>query len=252
MLDIPEIAVLRPPPHRMERVLLDEHRPSWSWERAVEQHAAFATCLKSLGLTIIEMKPLERCPQSAFVGDVASIALDRALFSRFYDPKRRGEEIDLEEAIGKICAIGHAESPAKLFAGDVIFSDFAIWIGLSQRTNEQGAAQVAEFFAGYDVQTVPSEIPLRSRATYLEGGRFLARADTDDLPFLEDYEVLEVPPEEGVAAEAIVLGRRLLIPAGCPETVSLLESHDFEVRSVDVIDLFASGRGLAALCALTG
>ncbi|MEQ8765789.1 MAG: hypothetical protein RL885_17830 [Planctomycetota bacterium] len=245
MLDIPEIVYLRPPPQSMASLFPEDS--DWTHDEALAQHQSFAAALEQAGLEVRLLHRLERCPRSVQIADVAAISLDRAFISRFFDPKRRGEEIELEQAIQKLCVKVHAESPAKVFGGDVVFSDFGLWIGLSSRTNDEGADQLTAFFEGYDIVRAESETPLRARMTYLDRGRFLARSDTTDLEFLDDYETIEVPEAEGAAAEAIILGRHLVLPESSDQTKMALEGHGFEVTQVDVSKLLFEDRGIASL-----
>src|SRR5213595_2381564 len=96
------------------------------------QHAAYADALRALGLEIEVLDPLPGFPDAYFVEDVAVVVPELAVVARL-------------------------EYPATLDGGDVLIAGRTVFIGLSARTNETGAEQLAGLLEphGYRSQTVP-------------------------------------------------------------------------------------------------
>src|SRR5207302_3252874 len=110
--------------------------------RMLVQHAAYATTLRALGLAVDVLEPLSGFPDAYFVEDVAVIVPELAVIARPGATSRRGETDAIVPVLASHREVVRLEQPATLDGGDVLVADRAVFVGLSARTNAEGAAQL--------------------------------------------------------------------------------------------------------------
>lgn len=138
------------------------------YEDAVCQHDKYVATLRGLGLEVLDLEGDERFPDSCFVEDPAVVMAECAIITNPARDSRNGEKYEIIHAIRKFYKeeqIFHIEAPGTLEGGDVMQVDKHFYVGLSDRTNEEGARQFAEIAAqfGYEVTTVPVTEGLQDR-----------------------------------------------------------------------------------------
>jgi len=106
------------------------------------QHAAYAATLRALGLAIDVLDPLPGFPDAYFVEDAAVIVPEVAVITRPGAPARREETEPIVPVLARHREIARLAAPATLDGGDVLVVDRDVFVGLSARTNVEGAAQL--------------------------------------------------------------------------------------------------------------
>src|SRR5438067_5365108 len=121
------------------------------------QHAAYADALRALGLEIEVLDALPGFPDAYFVEDVAVVVPELAVVTRPGAPSRLGEADAIVAALARYRPVARLSPPGTLDGGDVLVAGGTVFIGLSSRTNERGAAQLARLLEphGYRSRTVP-------------------------------------------------------------------------------------------------
>ncbi len=138
--------------------------------RAREQHARYCAALAELGLALVELAPDGRFPDSTFVEDTAVLVPGLAVITRPGAASRLGETEAVEAALHALFArTERIRAPGTLDGGDVCEAGGHVFIGLSQRTNEHGARQLAALLAQQgltstlvDIRAVPGILHLKS------------------------------------------------------------------------------------------
>ena len=123
------------------------------YERAIKQHDKYVEVLRSLGLDVTELEADERYPDSCFVEDPAVVMERCAVITNPATDSRNGEKHEIIDAIKKFyddSQIFYIEAPGTMEGGDVMRVGDHFYVGLSDRTNEEGAKQfndiVTKFF----------------------------------------------------------------------------------------------------------
>lgn len=175
--------------------------------RAKKQHEMLRSTLIADGCEIIELEELEGHPNSVFVKDPAFVISEGYIKMRMGLESRRGEErwiADKLESLGIEC-IGSIEH-GTAEGGDIIYADNTIFVGLSSRTNREGAAEIAHMLKpfGYDISTV--KVPERylhlgGAVSYLGGGLLLCTADVYDIG--KGFDTLVVDSADFVSGNVI-------------------------------------------------
>jgi dimethylargininase len=194
-------------------------------KRALAQHAAYTAALRACGLTVVELPPDPAHPDACFVEDTAIVTARGALLTRPGHPSRQGEVASVATALaaefGQIGGFGRITAPGTLDGGDVCQLDGHFLIGLSSRTNEQGAQQLLDWLEarGYTANIVnlrglPALLHLKTGLSWLGERRVAVVAEFADHPALARYVKLVVSPEEAYAASCLRFGPNVLVVAG--------------------------------------
>jgi dimethylargininase len=113
------------------------------YERAREQHEQYRALLTSLGCEVISLPGDAAYPDCVFIEDTAIVLDDMAVITRPGAASRRGEVAVVAEALTPLRKLVHITAPATLDGGDVLVLDDRIYVGRSERSNEEALAAAA-------------------------------------------------------------------------------------------------------------
>ena len=203
----------------------------------LRQHAAYVATLEELGLAITRLEPLPGHPDAYFVEDAALVFPELAVITRPGAPERRAEADAIAPAVAAFRTLHRLTAPATLDGGDVLRMDRTVFVGLSERTNGEGAAQLTAILAphGYTVVAipVPEGLHFKSSITWAGGDALVLTAALAGRPELAGYRHLVVPAEESYAANVLWINGTLLMPMGFPRTQVMLEGLGLPLRALD-------------------
>lgn len=222
---------------------------------ALAQHQHYRAALEAAGLALTVLPADPRHPDGCFVEDTALLTARGGILTRPGAPSRRGETDAIADALHDAFPdLARIQAPGAVDAGDVCEADGHFLIGLSARTNEAGAAQLAGLLddLGYrsdilDIRAVKSLLHLKSGIAYLGEGRLLATADLPRHPALAAYERIDVPHAELYAANALRVNDRVLVAAGYPRARAAIESLGFETIALEMSEFRKLDGGLSCL-----
>ena len=129
--------------------------------------------------------------------------------------------------------------------------DETTYVGLSMRTNEEGAEALRDFLSPFERRVIPVPatewMHLKSAVTYLGDGTLVAAPTFKKaLRYFEVEDVILTDPAERAAANCLRLRDHLLIPMRYPATEkrlrSFAEQNGVEVVPVDISE-FEKGKG---------
>src|SRR6185295_10794004 len=133
------------------------------YTRALRQHTAYCEALEACGLELTRLAADERFPDSTFIEDTAVIVQDLAanppsaiqvILTRPGAASRVGEVESIKEALSVFCPqINSVHEPGTLDGGDVCEAGQHFFIGISERTNEAGAAQLTGLLSSRGYKT---------------------------------------------------------------------------------------------------
>jgi dimethylargininase len=220
--------------------------------RALEQHAAYIAALRDCGLQVTVLDADEAYPDSVFVEDTAVVCPEAAVIDRPGAASRQGEERSVAAALaGFFPRLDAIAAPGTLEGGDVMRADGRFFVGLSGRTNREGARQLAALLVphGYEVLTVAlgALLHLKTGVSYLEEGRLLAAGELAHDPGFSRFRVIPVPAGEEYAANSLWVNGRVLVAAGFPATRRAVEAAGCETLVLDVSEFRKLDGGLSCL-----
>ena len=149
---------------------------------ALEQHRRYCEALERCGLSVLRLPSDERFPDATFVEDTCVLTPHRAILANPGAPSRHGEVAAIEGTVANIFsgAIDRIVPPATLEGGDVCEAGERYLIGISGRTNEEGARQLSLLLSAgglrsevIDIRGIPDILHLKSDLAHLGGGRLL-------------------------------------------------------------------------------
>ena len=138
--------------------------------------------------------------------------------------------------------------------GDICQVDNHFLIGLSARTNEAGAAQLAAILARHqytsstvDIRGHTTLLHLKSGIAYLGERRFLVAPGFPPIRGLADTQRIEVAASETYAANAVRVNDDVLIAAPFPELADALTKLGCRIRALDMSEFAKMDGGLSCL-----
>jgi dimethylargininase len=215
------------------------------------QHARLIEVMSDCGADVVNVPELAGHPNSVFTRDVALCTPRGHIGLRMGLEARRGEEEWMSQALGALgepCS-GTVNPPGTAEGGDVILAGDVAFIGVSQRTNDEGASQLAAMLreVGYEVRTVPvaeGHLHLGGIMSAIGWRRLLCCEAVIPEAVVADFDVVWVPVRGPSTGNVICLGESEVIAnvAENAEAIAELERHDVTVHSVDLSE-FTKGAG---------
>lgn len=221
--------------------------------RAAAQHAEYERALETLGVEVHRLAADAALPDSVFVEDTCVVVDELAVITRPGAESRRPEAVAVAEAVLRHRPLRRIEPPGTLDGGDVLRIDRTLFVGRSLRTNDEGIEQLRRFLApfGYEVRAVALHgcLHLKSAVTQVAPRTILANPAWIDMAAFAGYDAIEVDPAEPFAANALLIGDRVIYPTGFSRTRARLEARGIRVVPVDVSEL-AKAEGGVTCCSL--
>jgi dimethylargininase len=242
-------------PRLAECELTHLDREPISAETAAKQHGAYEQAIAAAGFELVRMPDLDAHADGVFVEDTAILLGDHAVITRPGAKSRRPETDSTAAALAKDFEVRHLDR-GTVDGGDVLLIGRTLYVGLSRRTDRQGASALSEAVAplGYEVAPVELDacLHLKSAASYLgqdaDGRpRLLVNQDWIDPALFDGIEPLSVAPDEPFAANVVRLGDRLIAAAVYPRTIGRLRQAGFNTVMVDVSELAKAEAGLTCM-----
>ncbi len=208
------------------------------YKKTVEQHNAYCEALKKCGLELIILEPEIRLPDGVFVEDTAVVTEECAVILRPSTASRRGEEEKVREVLSKFRKIETIEPPGNVDGGDVLRVGCNFFIGISKRTNREGAEQLGKILDGYNYITtllpVKEVLHLKTGITYIGNNSLVSIEEFAGRIEFSDFNIVRVDDDETYSANCLLVNDTLLIPKGflsTKENVSKLNQKILEINT---------------------
>lgn len=248
------IAVTRPVPESLARCELTHlSRVPIDVGVASAQHRQYEEALRKLGCSLRHVPPAHDLPDSVFVEDVAIVLDEVAIITRPGAESRRPEREAVAAVLSEYRPLQSIAAPGTLDGGDVLRLGRTLYVGLSTRTNEDGARQLARHIEpfGYGVELIQMAgcLHLKSAATAIDADHVLCNPDWIDPRAFHRVEIIEIDRSEPHAANVLRLGHTILCAASHERTAAGLRGRGYRVCTVDVSELAKAEAGVTC-CSL--
>jgi dimethylargininase len=225
------------------------------YDRVLEQHAAYCQALRDCGLTLTMLEPDFRYPDSTFVEDTAVLTPHRGILTRPGAVSREGEVDAIKPTIDTFYPNTlQIQSPGMLDGGDICEAGDHFFLGLSHRTNEAGAEQLATYLAsqGYtsstlDVREMTSILHLKSGISYIGDNTLAVMEEMAANPAFAGYDLIKVSTAESYAANCVRVNDRVLVAKGFPRLTGELIARGFKPLVLDMSEFRKMDGGLSCL-----
>jgi len=245
-------AIVRKPGKSMLKGLTTAALGLPDYEKAMLQHAEYIKALQECGLEVIVLEEDEKHPDSTFVEDTALLTTDCAIITNPGAQSRRGEIVEIKNVLKEYYShIEEVQAPGTVEAGDIMMVGSDFYIGLSERTNEEGAQQVVDYLEKYGMKgyTVSLEevLHLKTGVAYLEHNNLLACGEFLSKDEFKGFNILEIDKGESYAANCIWVNDTVLIPTGFPKAKEVIKNAGYAIKEIDVSEFRKLDGGLSCL-----
>ena len=251
-----------------------------NYERALKQHEDYCAALEQCGLTLIRLEADPRHPDSTFVEDTAILTealphgrasppasakthpltqvvltKPQVVLTRPGAPSRSGEVESMRRVLADFFpSLGEINSPGTLDGGDICEAGNHFFIGISERTNEAGAQQLAELLApfGYtssfvDIRGLAGILHLKSGIAWLSDRRLVVIDGLAERREFVDYDLVRVNDSEAYAANCVRVNDHVLVAAGYPAFEGILRELGYRTIVLDMTEFQKMDGGLSCL-----
>jgi dimethylargininase len=239
-------------------------------KRAEREHAAYAIALQAAGVMVTVLPPQLDQPDACFTWDTLLAFAPPAgggtvllLAARPGEASRRLEVVSVLECargIAPTAEVVEIREPGTLDGGDVITYGQRVAIGISARTNQAGARQLAAAVQriGYRAFLCPVDdrLHLASAVTPIGARRLIGTASgfasldaagPEVAP--DDVERLVIPDEDVAGANVLAIAGRCFIARGSPGAVEALRNAGESVVEVELDEFLRADGGPTCLVA---
>lgn len=218
----------------------------------LKQHEEYVSALEKCNVSINYLEADEAFPDSTFVEDTAVLTKDFAVLSNPGATTRNGEIhsvlVELQKSFEKIYTI---ETPGFLDGGDVLQADDVFYIGLSERTNENGAQQLkaileSENYSAH-VITLEKFFHLKTGIAYLGNNKMVVAGEFIENPLFDSYDKITIPIEDEYSANCILVNDYIILPSGYESTTEKFKLAGFDVIEVGTSEFQKQDGGVSCL-----
>jgi len=224
------------------------------YEKAVKQHEKYIEALKTCGVKVKVLEAEEKYPDSCFVEDPALVTKKCAIITNLGADSRKGEEKAIYEALKEYFPedkIEKIKAPGTIEGGDIMMVGDHFYIGLSARTNKEGADQMIEYLEkyGFTASTVELEevLHLKTGLAYLENNNLLAAGEFVEKDVFQKYNIIEISEDESYAANCIWVNGKVIVPEGFENAEKKIRDLGYDVIVLDVSEFRKLDGGLSCL-----
>jgi dimethylargininase len=252
-------AIVRPPARNFAAGLSSANAGPPDVDKALDQHARYVRALRDCGLEVTTLQPDDAYPDSIFVEDTAVMTERGAILMRPGAPSREGETASMKMCLQNFYAeLPAIEVPGTVDGGDICEADGHFLIGVSARTNEHGARQLAQHLHrwGYtssviDIRANPALLHLKSGIAYLGDGLWVGQGSIErelrSHTGIVVSDLITVTPEEAYAANCVRVNSAVLVAVGYPHLSAAVEAQGCRVVALEVSEFRKMDGGLSCL-----
>jgi dimethylargininase len=245
-------AIVRKPSARIIKGLSSVNMGKPDYLKALEQHQRYIETLRICGLEVKIMDANPEYPDSTFIEDIALCTPHFAVIANPGALSRQGETEGIKMVLQEFFkSIEEIISPGTLEAGDVMMIGNHFFIGMSDRTNNEGADQLILILKKYGM--TGSKIPLfkllhlKSGVSYLENNNMLVSGELINNKEFGRFNLIRIDDEESYAANSLWINGTVIVPEGFPKTTRKIEKAGYETITLDVSEFRKIDGGLSCL-----
>ena len=245
-------AIVRRPGRNFTEGITTANLGKPDFEKALEQHSAYCDALTGCGLELLVLEADERYPDGCFVEDTAIVTGETAVITRPGAASRMGEEAEISEILSEFRKIETIKLPGTLDGGDVLRVEDHFFIGISGRTNSDGAMQLSAILSKYGYTASLIEVGvglhLKSGVAYLGKGNFISVEGFSKIA--DSSAIIISDQEENYSANCVKVNDCLLIPKGFPKSKKKIIELGYNIIELDMSEFRKMDGGLTCLSLL--
>jgi dimethylargininase len=245
-------AIVRRPGRNFAKGITTSGLGKPDYEKALEQHDAYCDALASCRVELIVLEADERFPDGCFVEDTAVVNSNVAVITHPGAVTRRGEEVEISRVLSEYRKLETIEFPGTLEGGDVLRMENQYFIGISGRTNREGARQLSSILSKYGFASseikLESGLHLKSDIAYLGKWNFISTPALSGIIYPANTVILD--DDESYSANCLLVNDFLLIPKGFPKSKKKLADLGYNIVELEMSEFRKMDGGLTCLSLL--
>ena len=220
--------------------------------KAQKQHELYITALQACGLKVHILEADSRFPDSTFIEDVAVCTPHCGIVTNPGALSRRGERDAMSIVLsGFYKNVHEITSPGTLDAGDVMMVGPDYYIGLSERTNDEGADQLIRILRKYNLNGITVKMDkmlhLKTGLSYLENNNLLISNQFINDQTFDKFNKILIDDNEAYSSNSLWLNGTVLVPKGYPRTLAKITNAGYKTVEVDTSEFRKLDGGLSCL-----
>lgn len=245
-------AIVREPGRSVVNGISSSSSPP-AYDGVVAEHRAYVAALRSAGLAVDVLPPLETFPDSVFVEDPALVFPEGAILLRPGVASRLGEAEHMRAPLKKhFDRVLELEGEQYADGGDVLVSQDEVFIGLSKRTNRAGAERLVTLLAQFGRKAHVAETPadilhFKSASSLLGEDTVMATKRLADSGIFAHLKVLVVPESEEGAANFLRINDTVFVGDRYPRTIEMLRREGFAAQGLRIDEIRKLDAGLSCM-----
>lgn len=246
-------AIVRTPCHGIVDGLRAVDIGAPDYAKVLAEHLAYVTALEEAGVTVDRLPPLEAFPDSMFVEDPALVFHEGAIVMRPGATSRFGEAAEIAPVLKKrFSQVLDLPAPGFADGGDILVLQDRVMIGLSDRTNETGAAALADCLRRLGknpviVRTPANVLHFKSDCSLLDEETVLSTRRLAAGGVFGGLRILFTPDGEEGAANALRINDRVFVGSAFPKTIAMLEGAGYRVVPLATSEIAKVDAGLSCM-----
>jgi dimethylargininase len=245
-------AIVRTPCKNISNALTTANLGLPDYSLAILQHQKYIEALKICGLDVTVLNADENYPDSVFVEDTALLTPQCAIITNPGAASRKGEIFEMSKVLNRFYSnVETIVDPGTLDAGDVMMADNHFYIGLSERTNENGANQLIALLNRYGMTgstiTLEDALHLKSGVSYLEQNNLVVTGEFLNKSEFQKFNTIEIDDGESYAANCVWINDKVIMPKGFSKTKRKIEELGYETILIDTSEFQKANGGISCL-----
>ena len=227
--------------------------PDPDYAALLDEHAAYVATLRGLGLDVSILPAADDYPDSIFVEDPALVFGEGAIVLNLAESTRAGEAVmiapELERRFERVLQMqgsGHADG------GDILVLPDRVLIGLSGRTDREGAKELIGLLAqlgkkGEIAETPAGVLHFKTGCSLIDEETVFALPQMASLEAFSGLRVIPVPKGEEKAANKLRIRDAALIGDNFPKSREIIEGHGVRTIPLPVEQIGRIDAGLSCM-----
>ena len=245
-------AIVRRPGRNFAEGITTSNLGKPDFEKALDQHSKYCDALKGCGLELIVLEADEKYPDGCFVEDTAIVTSEVAIITRPGASSRMGEEAEISGILSEFRKIETIKLPGTLDGGDVLRVGNHFFIGISGRTNWDGARQLSAILAKYNYTASETEVGqglhLKSGIAYLGKGNFISAEGFSKIA--GSFRIIIIDQDESYSANCLHANDFLMIPDGFPKSKKKIVELGYNIIELEMSEFRKMDGGVTCLSLL--
>ncbi|RWO80086.1 arginine deiminase family protein [Mesorhizobium sp.] len=246
-------AIVREPAISVVNGLRADDRGGPTYKGVKGEHDTYVAAMRHAGVEVTVLPPLEAFPDSLFVEDPALVFTGGAILLRPGTPSRVAETAEIAPILRHMFdTVLELPTPGQADGGDMMYTPNSVLIGLSARTDKAGAEALVSCIEQLGGKAQIAETPkgvlhFKTASSLLDDETVISTAALANASVFKEFRQFIVPEGEEPAANVLRVNDIVMVSAGYPRTIEMLEKASYKVVPLKTAEIERIDAGLSCM-----